>query len=206
MQRFKKDMPSILRELKALFKKFPSECDMTCINDLLESLATRLDSDLMEKIVEMLPSLNLEMNERTCEVFLNMHLSMHSFQEVNALVSQMKAKQIAFTTRSAMAVVKTALKTNNFDDALLYFRQLRKAWATQSFSSSPSTAPDRVVSQLVELACKEHKLGELLGELCGMDLSEEVVNAMRLECGRQEDLVLTAGSRAPVFRCHTLWS
>merc|ERR1719440_726073 len=42
MQRFKKDTP--------FFKKFPDESDMSCINDLLESLAKRLDSDLMEKI------------------------------------------------------------------------------------------------------------------------------------------------------------
>jgi len=49
MQRFKKDSPFIIRELKAFFKKYPSECDMSLVNDLLESLSKRLDSELMEK-------------------------------------------------------------------------------------------------------------------------------------------------------------
>jgi hypothetical protein len=50
MQRFKKDTPFILRELKSFFKKYPSERDMNGINDLLESLAKRLDSEVMEKM------------------------------------------------------------------------------------------------------------------------------------------------------------
>ena len=41
------------------FKKYKGECDMACVNDLLESLAKRLDSDLMEKIAGMLPSVDL---------------------------------------------------------------------------------------------------------------------------------------------------
>ena len=72
MQRFKKDPPSILRELRAFLKRFPQH-DMTCINDLLESLSKRLDSDLMEHIVEMLPCTSLKMDERSYEIFLNMY-------------------------------------------------------------------------------------------------------------------------------------
>merc|ERR1719359_1012927 len=49
MQRFKKDTPFVLRELKFFLKKFSSESHMSCVNDLLVSLAKRLDSDLMEK-------------------------------------------------------------------------------------------------------------------------------------------------------------
>jgi hypothetical protein len=172
MQRFKKDMPFILRELKTVFKKFPSECDITCINDLLESLSKRLDSDLMEKIVEMLPSLNIEMNDRSYEVFLNMYFTTRSFQEVKTLVSQMRAKQIPFTTRASVAVIKTALKTGNFDDALLFFRELKKSW-TQKAATTPSTAPALVVSQLVDLACKDHRLTDLVGDLRGVEVSEE---------------------------------
>merc|ERR1719440_1578580 len=114
---------------------------MSCINDLLESLAKRLDSDLMEKIVEMLPSIGLKMDERSYEVLLNMHFTTRSFQEVKALVSEMKAKKISFTTRASMVVIKTALKSNNFEEAIQHFRDLKTTWSTPSASSSPSMAP-----------------------------------------------------------------
>merc|ERR1719440_739644 len=47
MQRFKKDTPFILRELRGFVKKFPNECsDCSSMNDLLETVARRLDSEL----------------------------------------------------------------------------------------------------------------------------------------------------------------
>jgi len=191
MQRFKKDTAFILRELKSFFKKYPSERDMNCINDLLESLAKRLDSDLMEKIVEMLPSIDLKMDQRSFEIFLNMYFTTRSFQEVKTLVSEMKASDIPFTTRATIVVIKTALKMNNFDEALQYFRELKKIWTAHSLTSTPSMAPRHIVSQLVELACKEHQLSEFLAELRGVPITEEVVNVMLLECVRQKDLSLT---------------
>jgi len=192
MQRFKKDPTFILRELKGFFKQFSTDCDMTCVNDLLESLAKRLDSDLMEKIAEMLPGINLKMDERSYEVFLNMYFTTRSFQEVKTLVSQMKAKQIPFTTRASMVVIKTALKMNSFDEAAQSFRELKSAWTAQNISSTPSMAPTHVVSQLVELACKEHKLSQFLPELHGLCISEDVVNTMLLECIREKDLILAS--------------
>jgi pentatricopeptide repeat protein len=192
MQRFKKDTPFILRELKGFLNKFQDQCDMACVNDLLESLAKRLDSDLMEKVAEMLPSTHLKMDERSYEVFLNMYFTTRSFHEVKSLVSQMKANKIPFTTRSSMVVIKTALKMNSFDDAIQQFRELKSTWTSPSLSTTPSMAPTHVVSQLVELACKEHKLSEFLPELHGLQLSEEVVNTMLLECVRQKDFVLTS--------------
>jgi len=190
MQRFKKDTAFIIRELQAFLKRFPQDCDMTCVNDLLESLAKRLDSDMMEKVVEMLTSTGLQMDARSYEIFLGMYFTTRSFQEVKSLVSQMKVKQIAFTTRSAMTVVKTALKMNDLEEALVYFRELKGTWVA-SGSSSPSAAPAQLVSQLVELACKDHKLDEMFAELSGMTLSEEVIDTMLLECVKQKDRVLT---------------
>merc|ERR1719440_2408882 len=102
MQRFKKDNPFILRELKGFLKRYSSECSITDVNDLLESLAKRMDSDLMEKIMEMLPSLNLNMDAHSYEVFLNMYFPTRSFNDVKSLVATMKASNIPFTTRSSM--------------------------------------------------------------------------------------------------------
>merc|ERR1719387_401414 len=111
---------------------------MHLINDLLESLAKRLDSGLMESLVEMLPGLGLKMNERSYEIFLAMFFTTCSFQEVKSLVSEMKAAQIPFTARASMTLVKAALKMNNLDEALQYFRELKKVWLSQGASSSPS--------------------------------------------------------------------
>merc|ERR1719305_1137911 len=122
MQRFKKDTPFIIRELKSYLKKYPSECDMGLMNDLLEALSKRLDSDLMEQIIEILPSIELKSDQRTYEIFLNMHFTTRSFQEVKGLVAEMKASGVRFTTRATVVVIKTALKTNDFEEALLYFR------------------------------------------------------------------------------------
>lgn len=191
MQRFKKDNSFIIKELKAFFKKYPTERDMTCMNDLLDSLAKRLDSDLMDKIVEMLPSLDLKADQRTYEIFLGMHFTTRSFQEVKALVADMKANKIPFTTRATIVVIKTALKLNNFEEAVTNFRELKSVWTAHSVLSTPSMAPRHIVAQLVELACKEHQLAEFLPELRGVPITEEVVSVMLTECIRQKDLALT---------------
>jgi len=192
MQRFKKDTPFILQELKAFLIKSSNEVAMTCINDVLESLGKRMDSDLMEKIAEMLPEINLEMNECTYEIFLNMYFTTRAFEEVKSLASQMKQKKVAFTPRSSMAVIKTALKTNSFDEAVQHFREMKSTWSERSLATTSSMAPSHLVSQLIELACKEHKLSDFIAELNGVPLSEEAVNTMLLECVRQKDLLLTS--------------
>mmetsp|Transcript_96432 Transcript_96432/g.176589 ORF Transcript_96432/g.176589 Transcript_96432/m.176589 type:complete len:1096 (+) Transcript_96432:146-3433(+) len=191
MQRFKKDNSFIIKELRAFFKKYPTERDMTCMNDLLDSLAKRLDSDLMDKIVEMLPSLDLKADQRTYEIFLGMHFTTRSFQEVKALVADMKANKIPFTTRATIVVIKTALKMNNFEEAVANFRELKSVWTAHSVLSTPSMAPRHIVAQLVELACKEHQLAEFLPELRNVPITEEVVSVMLTECIRQKDLSLT---------------
>jgi pentatricopeptide repeat protein len=191
MQRFKKDTPFIIRELKTFLKKYPRERDMGCINDLLDSLSKRLDSDLMEKIVEILPSADMKKDQRTYEIFLNMYFTTRNFQEVKMLVQEMRTQKVPFTTRSTIVVIKTALKMNNFDEALQHFKDLKGIWTAHSLSATPSTAPRHIVSQLVELACKEHQLAEFLPELRGVPVNEEVVNVMLTECVKQKDLDLT---------------
>merc|ERR1712096_602905 len=85
--------------------------------------------------------------------------------------------------------MKTALKMNNFDEALACFQELRSEW--QDGTSSELTAQRHLVSQLVELACKERRLAGFLPELTGMSLTEEVVHRLLAECARQSDISLT---------------
>mmetsp|Transcript_146127 Transcript_146127/g.269691 ORF Transcript_146127/g.269691 Transcript_146127/m.269691 type:complete len:1103 (+) Transcript_146127:138-3446(+) len=191
MQRLKKDNTFVLREIKDFFKRFPGKCDMTVMNDILESLGKRFDSRLMELMIETFPSLKLIQDKRTYEIILTMHHSTRSFQEVKDVVQEMKAKRVPFTMRATIVLIKVALRMNEFDEALIYFRELKATWdAHSAWDSSPSAAPRYIVQQLTELACKEHVLDKFLPELDGVPLSEECVNAMLADCMRQRDAKL----------------
>merc|ERR1719379_3200637 len=186
MQRLKKDASAILRELKAYFRRYPGECDAGVVSDLLESLSKRLDSDLMEQIIDMLPSLDMQADPRMYEILLGTYFTMRNFTEVRALVAEMKRKKVLITMRARLVIMKTALKMSNFDEALVCFRELLPMW--QDVPSSESTSQRHLVSQLAELACKEHRLEKLLPELTGTTLvSEEVVYLLLAECARQSD-------------------
>merc|ERR1719326_2487427 len=100
MQRLKKDTPAILRELKAYFKQYPSECDSSVVSDVLESLSKRLDSELMEQIMAMLPSLDMTADSRMYELLLNTYFTLRNFTEVKALVAEMKREKVPMTVRA----------------------------------------------------------------------------------------------------------
>jgi len=191
MQRLKKDANFVLRELKAFMQRWGAELDMDCFNDLLESLAKRMDSELMDRITEELSSIGLDRDGRTYEIFMSMQFMMRHFQDVKQLVEEMKSKKIPLTTRATIVVIKTALKTNDLEEARQCFRDLKSAWAGQGRGGTPSMAPQHIASQLVELACKEHQLRELLPELEDTAITEEAVNAMLNECSWQRDACLT---------------
>jgi hypothetical protein len=189
MQRLKKDTQFILAELKCFFRSFPSKCGMSCVNELLESLAKRLDSELAEKIVEMLPGVGLKKDGHSCEAFLNMYFTTRNFQDVKTLVAEMRAEHISFTIRSSMVIIKAYMKLNDLDMAIQHFREFKATW-TCSPSSSPSMAPSHLAAQLVELACKEHRLGEIVEDLYGINFSTDVINSMLSECVQQKSLEL----------------
>mmetsp|Transcript_26149 Transcript_26149/g.55348 ORF Transcript_26149/g.55348 Transcript_26149/m.55348 type:complete len:1116 (+) Transcript_26149:127-3474(+) len=191
MQRFKKDTSYILRELKFFFKKHPAECEISSVNQLLDALGRRMDSELVEQILEMVPSLGLQPDQRTYEIQLSMQFMSRNFLEVKRLVAEMKEKQVPLTTRATIVVIKTALKTNNFEEAMRHFSSLQAIWAEQGGEvATASMAPRHIISQLVDLACKDHQLGEFLPLLAGVPLTDDVIGAMLTETIRQKDLEL----------------
>jgi pentatricopeptide repeat protein len=187
MQICKKDHLFIVQELKAVFSKLPNQATISVVNDLLEALGRRLDSQLMEQIVQILPSLGLEKNDKTYEIFLLMQLSSRNFEAVLSSAAEMKETGIPFTTRALVSVIKAALRTSNFAEAVQSFRKLKAEWANHKCSESPSQAPQHIVSQLVELACKERQLRQFLPELKGAPIAEDAVNSMLTECIRIRD-------------------
>mmetsp|Transcript_63422 Transcript_63422/g.151587 ORF Transcript_63422/g.151587 Transcript_63422/m.151587 type:complete len:1084 (-) Transcript_63422:132-3383(-) len=187
MQRFKKDGDYIVRELSSYLAK-KNCCNMAVINDLLESLAKRHDSDFVQSILKILPA-GFALDSRSYEILMNMYFTMRTFEKVDELVSQAKATKVPLSTRASIVIIKTALKTENFQEALATFRELKSLWSGPA-SMGPSTAPRHIVGQLVDMACKEHELKRFLPELATVPLAEDAVHLMVSEAVRERDLEL----------------
>jgi len=183
MQCVKKDGQLIIRELSTYFKKHSGECSMSTINDILDSLGKRLDSQLMDLIVAMLPSLGLQQDPRTYEIFLTMHATTRSSPEVQRLVSEMQANQIEFSTGALLAVIKSALQNGKFDEVQHHFGALKASCNTQG----QWAVPRHIMAQLIEMACKQQQLVQFLPLLKDVPLPEEAVNEMLSECIRSND-------------------
>jgi len=176
MQCAKKDGAYIVKELTAFFEKHPGQCDMCHMNGIIESLGKRLDSQLMGEVVEMLPSLQLKKDERTYEIFLAMHATTRSLEEVQRLVAEMEAGGITFTAQARLAVMKSALQTGNFAE------MHRQFCALKASVSSSWEVPRHVMAQVVDLACRNRCLEQLLPNLVDVPVPEEAINAMLSEC------------------------
>lgn len=190
MQRVKKDSTQVVRELKAYFTKYPTECTVGAINEVLEFFARRQDSDAAEKVMELLPSISISPDEKTFEIILGLNFTTRNFREVQRLETEMKKMKVGLTTRATVTIIKTALKTGDFAGAMSYFNTLKSAWQGSDKGGTLSGAPKQIVSQLVEMACKDHQLGEFIPLLADVPLTDEVVGVMLLEAGRQKDLEL----------------
>ena len=89
-----------------------------------------------------------------------------------------------------LILLKTELKMSNLNVVLARFRELGSRW--QDDDLSQSATPRRVVAQLAELACREHRLEDLLPESkADAPLTEKVVHTLLGECVRQNDAALT---------------
>ncbi|CAE7258582.1 unnamed protein product [Symbiodinium necroappetens] len=186
MQKCKKDGDYILREVCNFLNRKGGSSSSTLINDLLESLAKRHDSDFVERLLVSLPSTGFVLDSRSYEILVNMHFTMRNFEMVDLLVAQAKAAKVPLTTRASIVLIKTALKTQNFKDALSTFRELKSLW-TGPAAAGPSTAPRQIVGHLVDMACKEHELKLFLPELATVPLSEDAIQAMVTEAVREKD-------------------
>lgn len=189
-QRLKKEPKAIASELMAFFQRHGGECDINAINELLEPISKRLDTALAQHIIEMLPSLNLRPDSRTYELLLAMHFTTRNFSEVKQLTEKMTASKVPLTIRASVVVIKAALKDGDLSEAMLHFGKLKMIWANAE--ASISTAPQQIVSQLVDSACKEHQLAGFLPLLAGVPITDEVVATMLMECVRQKNSTLAS--------------
>lgn len=187
MQRFKKETSFIVSEIRGYLRRSSRKGDACEVNDLFESLGSRLDSKLMGEIFDMLRAVDVKPDQRTYEIFINTHFMLRDFAEVHRLAAEALARGLPLTTRATVVVIKASLKASDLDEAVRHFKALKAIW---SVSATVSTAPQLIVSQLVEFACKERQLGSFLPALADVPLSEDSVCTMLAECARARDAQL----------------
>jgi pentatricopeptide repeat protein len=182
MQRFKKDSSQIISDLRGFFKKHSDAFDISAVNELLEHLSKSLDTELAQNIVKMARQIGLEPDSRTYDILLASHFSARDFQGVHATYSEMKDKAVPLSACAHAVLLKTALRMNNFAEALHRFREIRHLG--EGLLESHST----FFSQILDLACREHQLHLLAKDLDGLPLSAETVQKILSECTSSKDL------------------
>mmetsp|Transcript_29583 Transcript_29583/g.70964 ORF Transcript_29583/g.70964 Transcript_29583/m.70964 type:complete len:1064 (+) Transcript_29583:223-3414(+) len=189
MQRFWKDSSFILKELRSFLKIFPQFAEIQVMNDLFQQVAKRLDLDLLDRLWQLFPQIDVVPDPRMYEVYLHAHFAVRGFPKVEALMAEMDEKGVTYTTRARLTVIKACLKFGSFDRAIEHFRALRPMWEPTA-PATPSPAPRHILSQIVELACKERQLPRILKELDGLVVPTEVIAVMLNECLRAKDVVV----------------
>eukprot|EP00428_Durinskia_dybowskii_P017090 CAMPEP_0170208154 /NCGR_PEP_ID=MMETSP0116_2-20130129/3659_1 /TAXON_ID=400756 /ORGANISM="Durinskia baltica, Strain CSIRO CS-38" /LENGTH=1079 /DNA_ID=CAMNT_0010458621 /DNA_START=88 /DNA_END=3324 /DNA_ORIENTATION=+ len=199
MLRMKKDGNIVVRELKGHFQRHPSACRAPgALAEAVEPLARRPDPELATAVIEAAEAAaGARPDEQCFEVLLSMHFSAKNLAQVQALLDETAARGVALTTKARLVAVKAALKGGNFAEACRHFAELKTLFV--SSDPTPSVAPQQIVSQLVDLACGERRLGDLLAlfeeAACGdngrVPIGEEVAKAMLVECLRRKDWALS---------------
>eukprot|EP00746_Dinoflagellata_sp_MGD_P001468 gnl/MRDRNA2_/MRDRNA2_102761_c0_seq1.p1 gnl/MRDRNA2_/MRDRNA2_102761_c0~~gnl/MRDRNA2_/MRDRNA2_102761_c0_seq1.p1 ORF type:complete len:1052 (+),score=206.75 gnl/MRDRNA2_/MRDRNA2_102761_c0_seq1:146-3301(+) len=184
MQRFRKDSGVILNELRGFFKKHHDSLDFTVVNELLESLTKALDTELSQQIVDMVQQIGLEPDSHMYDILLSGYFAARDFQGVQATYGKMKTKGICISARAHAVLLKTALRMNNFTEALHRFRELRALGNDAGLLEGQGT----FFSQILDLACKEHQLRMLDKDLEDLALSPEVVYKILAECTAIKDM------------------
>jgi pentatricopeptide repeat protein len=190
MQRFKKDSASIVSEVRGYIKRNAEFCDIAFVNRVLETLAKSLDVQVITGIIDAMPSLNLHADTYTYEVLIGMYFSTRAFGDVRRLSTEMSEKGLVSTQRTNLTLLKTALQNSELDNALKYLREIS---SSSGSLDTASLAPTHIMAQLVELACREHRVELVVDELESgrVPLTTEVLNAVLGETAKSKNAVLT---------------
>lgn len=186
MQRLKKETSSVVGELRAFFIRHPQRCQVDEMNLLLEASAKSLDTDLVEGLLQMMKELNLEEDDLSYEIMLSMYFTTRDFSMIRQTVAIMKSKNVRITMRASAVLLKTALRSNDFDEVKQRFKEI---------AESPTPPPVHLILQIVEMACKTHRLHEvlpLLESMPNVDYTHDSINAMLTEAVQKRDAALFA--------------
>lgn len=182
MQRFKKDPSVILNELRGFFKKHQDSCDISAVNELLESLSKSLDTELAQQTVDMVRQIGLEPDSRTYDILLAGYFSARDFNGVQSTYAEMMRREITLSARANAVLLKTALRMKNLKESVHRFREMRRlgeGWLEGQAS---------FFSQILDLACRDRQLHLLANDLENLPLSGETVHKILAECMSTHDL------------------
>jgi hypothetical protein len=119
LQRHQKDMTYIVAEVVDWFEKHHDTYEIDEFNDILDALGRRMDSEMTEALLKVLPRLELRMNSRTCEILLQLYFMLRDFDKVAETEQQMEALTITRTPRVWVVLLKVALKQSDLPKCLV---------------------------------------------------------------------------------------
>lgn len=197
MQACKKDSKFIVTELADFFTTHPEKQDMSAINDLLEPLCRNFECHLVDFITDALPTLK---DQRTYEMVLCMHVSKRNFVKAQRLVAEMRVRNIDVNIRILVATLTMAIEIGDVDETLSVFGELKAVWDSRStWEVAPWKVREhkmKVLTQIVQLACKEGRLQQLLPQLEDMAVGEDAVNHMFTKCSPEHFKIVESIARA----------
>lgn len=103
------------------------------------------------------------------------------------LIAKMQANTFEIIAQARMAVLTKALQEDDVDETLRIFIELKDSWELPG-TFTVQQDKMKVLAQVVSLACKTHRLDQLLPALVGMEISEETIQTMLTECISTRDI------------------
>jgi len=157
MKRLRIDSDSIARSVHNYLKYNVSKLgNVNYVNEILESVAKSLDTSLVDSLVQGLEEMSIKLDSKTFEILIQMHFSVRSFKDIEALGRRMEAEGIQPTARTSLSLLKTALHKKELNAVLRHYASFQGASAT--------LMPEHLEVQVLELASREG--------------SEEVLNSL----------------------------
>merc|ERR550537_798920 len=154
-------------ELRDYLWKHPRQRIPAVVNDVLEPLARQLEClELVNSIMVMASSLNIQKDAQTYEILLTMHVAQQNATKAQELMAEMNKMDVEFTPCALVAVMTTALQLGKLDVALKAFRKLKASWDARSTWAVSPFALQRhkanALTNIVELACRKRRLADIL--------------------------------------------
>lgn len=196
----KKGSLNITRELCVFSDENSNVCDMSSVNYILEQLGEHIDSELTQQILEMLPSIGLNPDQRTYEILLKAHVAANNFSEISSLEADMRAREMPVSARGLFFLMKAAVQAHDFHKSLRYFKELKVVWTSQC--TSEPLVSQSIMTMLVDLASEKHSLDAFVAELKEMPLPEKTIDSLLTKCieSSNSGLAITTESLARAQR------
>ncbi|CAE7692266.1 PGR3 [Symbiodinium sp. CCMP2592] len=196
MQRLRKDRSFILQEVKGLVLKSEASQNVDFMNELLMPMMKSLDAGLVNQLLSVFARVGVNPDSRTYEILMNLHFATRSFDEVRDLASKMRREGLKPTQRSTLVLLKTALQEGTLrcrgcigDHLPLHVSSSMSDALECYIQVPPDTLPKHVGTQLVETACRERNVAEVMPHLESgrIPLTVDSLNLLLNESLRIED-------------------